>query len=100
MTTDYLNLKNFFNMEINQMSTFMPFEVNNQILCYYTNPSKQIQIIRITNIPNFDFEKIVFPKECLMFEAVSEARLKIYTGMMNISILVEEIPCHILSVQE
>jgi hypothetical protein len=31
------------------------------ILCCYVNATSQIQVSRITNIPNWYFERVVFP---------------------------------------
>jgi hypothetical protein len=82
------------------MFTLVPSDVNNRILCYYVNPTNQIQIIRITNIPNWYFEKVVFPKQRLIFEAFPEALLEIHTGIMASAILSDKIQCHLLSVKE
>lgn len=75
-------------------------EINNQILCCYTNSTQQMQMIRITNIPNWNFEMIVFPKQRLMFEACPEANLEIYIEIMEILILLEQIQCRLLCVKE
>lgn len=82
------------------MFSSLPSSYENQILCYYVNSSKQIQIIRITNIPNWYFEKVVFPQQGLMFEALPEAVLEIYTGVMPTGLLSDKIWCHQLQVQE
>ncbi|HHP7243962.1 MAG TPA: DUF1830 domain-containing protein, partial [Elainellaceae cyanobacterium] len=39
---------------------------SNRTLCYYFNPSRYLQIIRMTDIPHF--QRIVFPQERLLFE--------------------------------
>lgn len=75
-------------------------EINNRIRCYYVNSTHQIQIIRITNIPNWNFEKAIFPKERLMFEAFPQALLEIHTGVMASSLLSDTIQCNLLRVQE
>ncbi|HLO51412.1 MAG TPA: DUF1830 domain-containing protein [Kamptonema sp.] len=82
------------------MFTLRPLQLNNRVLCYYANPTKQIQIVRITNIANWYFEKVVFPQQRLMFEAVPEAVLEISTGTIASSLLSEKIPCHLLCVKE
>lgn len=51
-----------------------------QILCSYKNKNPTMQIVRITNIPNWYFERVVFPGELLLFEALPEAVLEIYIG--------------------
>lgn len=60
------------------MFTPLPSEYNNRILCYYMNPSNQIQIARIVDIPNWFFERVVFPKQRLCFEAIPKAYLEIF----------------------
>jgi Domain of unknown function (DUF1830) len=62
-------------------------------LCCYVNITNQIQIARITNIANWYFERVVFPGQRLLFEALPEAHLEIHTGMMASSILSDTIPC-------
>ena len=82
------------------MLTLRHSQLNNQVLCYYSNPTNQIQFIRITNIANYYFEKVVFPQQRLMFEAFPEALLEIHTGTIPSSILSDKIPCHLLRVKE
>lgn len=73
---------------------------NQQILCCYVNITSHIQIARITNIPNWYFERVVFPGQRLVFEALSEAQLEIHTGMMASAILSDRIPCDRLRVDD
>jgi len=63
------------------------------ILCFYINATSRIQIIRVTNIPNFYWERIVFPGQRLLFEAVTAALLEIHTSDRNTAILTDVIPC-------
>ncbi|MCP2731649.1 DUF1830 domain-containing protein, partial [Limnofasciculus baicalensis] len=79
-----------------------PLPSNNQdyILCCYVNATSQMQIARITNIPNWYFERVVFPGQRLVFEALPEALLEIHTGMMASSILSDSIPCTRLCVDQ
>lgn len=62
-------------------------------LCCYVNATSKIQVARITNIPDWYFERVVFPGQRLMFEAAETALLEIHTGMMASSILSDTIPC-------
>ncbi|MFB8790329.1 MAG: DUF1830 domain-containing protein [Potamolinea sp.] len=78
----------------------LPSNNKDQILCCYVNATSQIQIARITNIPNWYFERVVFPGQRLLFEAMSEALLEIHTGMMASAILSDTIPCQRLAVDE
>jgi hypothetical protein len=70
------------------------------ILCCYVNATSKIQVARITNIPNWYFERVVFPGQRLLFEAVPESQLEIHTGMMASAILSDRIPCERLRVEE
>ena len=78
----------------------LPSNSFNRILCCYVNATSQIQIARISNIPNWYFERVVFPGQRLVFEAVPEAQLEIHTGMMATAILSDTIPCVRLQVDE
>jgi hypothetical protein len=71
-----------------------------QILCFYINSTSRIQIIRITNIPNLHLERMVFPGQRLMFEAVPEAKLEVYTHESATAILAEVISCQQLRVTD
>ena len=68
------------------------------ITCCYINRTSKIQVARITNIPNWYFERVVFPGQRLIFEADMQAQLEIHTGMMASSILSDTIPCDRLMV--
>ena len=68
--------------------------------CCYVNPTGQIQIARIANIPNWYFERVVFPGQRLLFEAPTQAQLEIHTGTIASAILADRIPCGRLQVQE
>lgn len=78
----------------------VPDTVQDPVVCCYVNATSQIQIARITNIPNWYFERVVFPGQRLVFEAVSTALLEIHTGMMASAILSDTIPCHRLAVNQ
>ncbi|MFB2879744.1 DUF1830 domain-containing protein [Floridanema aerugineum] len=70
------------------------------VLCFYTNATTEIQIIRIENNPNSKLERIVFPSEKLLFVGEPEAQLEIYTGSMGKEILSDTIPCASLRVEK
>ena len=63
---------------MNQFLNRLPDKCGLHILCSYKNKIPTVQIIRITNIPNWYFERVVFPGEMLLFEALPEAVLEIY----------------------
>lgn len=83
---------------MSQILDSLPHGENNSILCCYVNATSEIQIARITNIPNWYFERVVFPGQRLVFEAISAAQLEIHTGMMASAILSDTIPCTRLSI--
>ncbi|MEM9540470.1 MAG: DUF1830 domain-containing protein [Cyanobacteria bacterium P01_E01_bin.42] len=78
----------------------IPSDIGTSVLCCYVNATSQIQIARITNIENWYFERVVFPGQRLVFEAVPEALLEIHSGMMASAILSDTIPCKRLCVNQ
>jgi hypothetical protein len=78
----------------------LPPEQTGKILCCYVNATSQVQVARISNVPNWYFERVVFPGQRLFFEAVKEALLEIHTGMMASAIISDKIPCTRLCVEE
>ncbi len=76
----------------------LPKGSSDPILCCYINATSQIQIARITNIQNWYFERVVFPGQRLVFEAMPQAQLEIHTGMMASAILSDTISCQRLKV--
>ncbi|NBD17155.1 MAG: DUF1830 domain-containing protein [Cyanobacteria bacterium] len=64
-----------------------------KILCRYTNDTDQHQIIRISNIPSWFFERAVFPGQSVKFRAFSNGLLEIHTEESSGSILSDIIPC-------
>jgi hypothetical protein len=82
-----------------QTSTSLPGDWPNRILCYYENATSQIQIARIANVPNWLFERVVFPHQRLLFEALPEALLEVRSSAASSSLL-NQIPCLSLQVRE
>lgn len=78
----------------------IPSDSSKHLLCCYVNATSKIQVARITNIPNWYFERVVFPGQRLVFEALPEAQLEIHSGMMASAILSDRIPCPQLAMQE
>ncbi|MEH1942571.1 MAG: DUF1830 domain-containing protein [Nostoc sp.] len=78
----------------------LPPEQSGKILCCYINATSKIQIARISNIPNWYFERVVFPGQRLVFEAPRKGQMEIHTGMMASAILSDKIPCDRLMLQE
>jgi len=52
-----------------QILNHLPDKYGLNILCSYKNQTPNIKIARISNIPNWYFERVVFPGEWLLFEA-------------------------------
>jgi hypothetical protein len=63
------------------------------VICCYVNTSDRVQTARITNIPHWFFERVVFPGQRLIFEAPIAGKLQIHTGMMATAILSDTIHC-------
>lgn len=78
----------------------VPSDRRHYILCCYVNATSKIQVARIANIPNWYFERVVFPGQRLVFEGLPEGQLEIHTGMMASAILSDIIPCERLRVDE
>ena len=69
---------------------------SSKILCCYINKTNQIQVGRIANIPDWYFERVIFPGQRLLFEAPPEAELEIHTTYMASSILSDHLKCECL----
>ncbi|MGB3532702.1 MAG: DUF1830 domain-containing protein [Microcoleaceae cyanobacterium] len=78
----------------------LPSNTANRILCCYVNATSGIQIARISNIANWYFERVVFPGQRLIFEAVAEAMLEIHTGAMASAIISDTIPGRRLQIDQ
>ncbi|MHC5613340.1 MAG: DUF1830 domain-containing protein [Nostoc sp.] len=78
----------------------LPPEQSGKILCCYINATSKIQVVRICNIPNWYFERVVFPGQRLIFEAPRKGQMEIHTGMMASAILSDKIPCDRLMLPE
>ena len=76
----------------------LPLEYSQRIFCMYSNQTNQIIIARISNVPGWYFERVVFPGEQLLFEALPEAYLEIHVGEQNEAILAEKLPCSKLQI--
>lgn len=63
------------------------------ILCYYVNRTSKVQVLRIANIENWYFERVVFPGQRLIFEAYASAQLEVCSGAMASAVLCDTIPC-------
>lgn len=68
------------------------------ILCYYTNRSNSIQQVQLQTNPQLSLDRIVFPGEKFMFEALPEGLLEIYTCTATGLHLLQTIACEQLQV--
>lgn len=75
-------------------------ERSGRILCCYMNATSFIQSVRIANIPDLYFERVVFPGERLLFEALPEARLEIHTCAIDSAIISDTMLCKRLRIAE
>ncbi|HBB34089.1 MAG TPA: hypothetical protein DDZ80_08035 [Cyanobacteria bacterium UBA8803] len=73
-------------------------EASSLILCCYVNGTTKIMTARISNIPNWSFERVIFPKERLLFEAPPTAILEIHRNTGTGTTLSDKIPCNYLKV--
>ena len=64
-----------------------------QIACEYINQTDSAQVVRISNIDGWQFEKTVFPGQRVAFETVPEAVLEVCTGEMMTAVVCDRIPC-------
>lgn len=78
----------------------VPFDDGDTTLCCYVNSTSKIQVVRITNIQNWYFERVVFPGQRLMFEASIRGQLEVHSGAMASSILEDTIPCSRLLIDQ
>lgn len=85
---------------MSQVFDTIPQKYPHKILCYYQNSTNKLQTLRVTNIPEWYFEQIVFPGERLLFEAVAEGQLEIYSGGRVVPNLAQVVPCRQLATKE
>lgn len=67
--------------------------IEDKIWCTYRNVSSSWQIIKITNISNFAWEKAVSPGQKIVFEASVQAKLKILSADNITAMLMDTISC-------
>lgn len=76
------------------------YETSARILCWYMNATNKMQIARITNIPHWYFERMVFPGERLLFEALPSAELEVCRTEETGEVACDRISCARLQVEE
>ena len=70
------------------------------IICAYQNRTSSLQIIKIENVKNFYWEKVVFPWQTILFNTVKQAELTIYSNDNATAILTDTIACLKLQVSD
>lgn len=68
-------------------------------LCYYANPSADVQVLRIKASQNFYFEKVIFPQERLFFNAPRSSTLQVF-NQGDSALSLSTIPCAQIQVRE
>jgi hypothetical protein len=82
-----------------QILDLLPAHFSDRVLCCYTNATHEISLAQIVNISNWYFERVIFPGERLLFEALPEAELEIYTRPGSTIAPFEIISCDRLTVK-
>ena len=82
-----------------QILDSLPAGCFDSLLCSYVNSSPKVQIARISNIPGWYFERVVFPGQRLLFYAPTAAQLEIHTNTIASAILSDRIACRCLRVE-
>ena len=83
-----------------QILDLLPSKYNHRLICGYINTTRFIQIVRITNIANWYFERVVFPQQHLLFEALPDAQLEIHTSEIVTAMRIDKIKCESLQIHE
>lgn len=71
-----------------------------KILCFYTNRTRFIQIIRMAYRAEPTLERVVFPGQQLLFEALPEAFIEISTANLTATTITKKIQCASIQVDE
>ena len=68
-------------------------EIDNKLVCTYQNKTDSWQIVKITNIPELYLEKVVLPRQTIIFEASPKAQLKVFSTQGVTTVLQDIITC-------
>jgi len=74
------------------------FQDSECLLCYYANQTQHLQVIKITDRSDLNFERVIFPGQRLMFQAPPASQLQIYSRTEMATLIQESIPCQNLRV--
>jgi hypothetical protein len=75
-----------------------PSVYHHKILCYYFNASSEMQILKLTNSPSLNYDRVVVPQERLLFEAFPNSFLEIHRKTFTGTDLVDKVRCQSLQV--
>lgn len=64
----------------------------------YLNSSHKMQLVRVKNLHRQKLEKIVFPRQRFLFEAIPDANLEVYIEQEGKEILQKTFSCHELQI--
>ncbi|MGB7443711.1 MAG: DUF1830 domain-containing protein [Coleofasciculaceae cyanobacterium] len=85
---------------MNQLLHTPHSEYNERILCCYVNGTSNTLVAKVTNIPNWRFERVVFPNERFLFEAPPTAELEIHRNTPSGKVLSDKVTCNYLRVND
>ncbi|MDY6804105.1 MAG: DUF1830 domain-containing protein [Cyanobacteriota bacterium] len=69
------------------------------MLCYYANNTDTLQNLRLTHWESKPFERIIFPKERILFTAMPKAYLEISTSYAGKETVSRQVPCDTLRIE-
>jgi hypothetical protein len=72
-------------------------EESPQLLCYYINVTDETQIVHVMNESKCYLESVVLPQERILFTALPESHLKIYSSSIYDPVI-EKISCKLLNI--
>lgn len=84
---------------LSRLTAESPSEESTQILCYHVNNTNSSQIIRAMSGEKCHFERVIFSREHLLFEALPESSLEVYSPLTN-GMRSSKIECKLLQVNE
>lgn len=70
----------------------------NNMLCYYVNLTSKTQLIQVTDDLKIYWERIIFPQQRILFEAVPQFKLKIQSNQPENIRVTKTIICQKLKV--
>jgi hypothetical protein len=79
------------------LGTESSIEESEHLLCYYINNDANIQILRVMNEARCVFEHIAFSGERILFTALPESSLEIYSPLID-SARLSRVDCKLLHV--